>query len=935
MPLARWLGLAGVALAIAAAPAPVQAQSARGKLTGRVLAKDSGEPMGFADVMLLPLAPAGKRSGGMTNADGSYLLEAEPGAYTLQVRALSYRTKLITGITVVGGKTIEMSIQVEPEAIEQQEVQVEAARVTNTEGAMLSARRNASSVGDAVSAEQVRKSPDRDVADVLKRVTGASIVDNKYVYVRGLGERYSSTSIDGVRVTSPEPGKRVVPLDLVPASLLENVVVQKTYTADRPGEFGGGDVQVLTKAFPGRRTVNASLSQGYDDGSTFRHGFRTYGSDGSDALGFGTGSRALPALVAALTHDRAATAANFGGDTLEAMGRAFRNEWSPRRAAPGPNGSGQLSYGDELEIAGRSLGLVGSVSWSRSHDSQDEVQRFYGVLPAADTLTSYKVRKWTENVLLGGTAGLSYRLAPRHTLHLRGTYSNASDDEVRTHDGYFKSRDLDLESTRLRYVRRQIASTSVAGDHDLPNLRQAKVSWQASFSSSNRDEPDRREFTYQALRDGDGNPAAIQAFSGAGREFGDLHEEGRGLEAKIQMPLPVGTSGRARVEVGGSVQDRDRVSTYRRFGFLAGGQFPESTPPESVYQSPRWGDAGTGAGINEDTNDFDAYDADFTVRAAYVSGDVPLPLGVRLVAGVRVEDATQDVRTYNQFTGVTAVDPSTGRVQDAQLRNTDWLPTVNLIYPVNDRINVRAAMSRTLSRPDVRELNPGFTLDFIGGFRFRGNPDLERASIWNYDVRVETFPSVSEVLAVSGFYKDFSDPIEYAILPSDQPLIAPVNSDEGRNLGVELESRVQLSRFTKALDNVAINLNASFISSRVTLGQQALLGSVEHPLQGQSKSLVNAGLSYAHPKGLWNGTVLLNAVGRRLINIAVAEAHDIYDDPTTTLDLTFDYRPLSNWRLKLSGSNLLDTTFRSRQGEKVWREYKTGRSIALAASFGS
>ncbi len=922
-----------------AGPAAAQAQSARGKLTGKVLAKETGEVLAFADVLLTPVDPAGKRTGTQTNADGTFTLEAEPGAYMLQVRSISYKTKQVTGVTVVAGKLDRLDVALDSDVLKQDEVVVEARALTSTEGAQLNARRKSASVGDAVSAEQVRRSPDRDVADVLKRVIGASVVDNKYVYVRGLGERYSSTSIDGVRVTSPEPGKRVVPLDLIPANLLDNVVVQKTYTADRPGEFGGGDVQVQTRAFPGQRVYGFSFSQGWSEGTTFGNRFLTYEGARGDAWGFGSGGRDLPGAVTAWAAHRKATlagiepASGFRGDSVETMGASFRNVWSPRRATPGPNGSAQLNFGDELKLLERALGVVGSVSWSRNRSFSNEVQNFYENTAEQELAASYDVRKSTESVLFGGTGGLSYRLAPAHVMHLRGTYSNSADDEVRQYNGYFKSQNQDYLNTRLRYVQRQIRSGSLAAEHDFPSLAKAKLTWRASLSSSERSEPDRREYTYGARRDEDDQPAPDLAFFGGGREFGRLDEDGKGLDLKVGLPLGSGRWASSKVELGGSVQDRDRLSTYRRFGFFTSSSYGSATPPESIYAPGQWGNPSSGPQLNEGTLPEDSYEASQRTWAGFVSGDVALTRRLRAIAGVRLEEGTQDVRTFDIFTGRTAIDGITGREARADLANTDLLPSLNLIWQASERANLRLAAARTLSRPDIRELNPGTTFDFIGGFRFRGNPDLERATIWNYDLRAELFPSVNEVLAVSLFYKDFTDPIEYAILPSDQPLLAPINSETGRNVGIEVETRVDLARATRRLAGLSLNLNASVISSEVELGSG--VGTRKHPLQGQSDYLVNLGLNYGARGGRWDGSLLVNRVGRRLINLGYPPIGDIYDEPSTSVDAAFNWRAFERWRVKLAGSNLFDASYVSRQNEKLWRFSKPGRTVSLAVAFGS
>src|SRR5262249_11758170 len=218
--------------------------------------------VGFADLLLVPVDTTMKKVGGLANADGTFLLAAPAGRYALQIRALSYARKRVEGIVIEEGGLLPLNTTLAPEAIQQKEIVVEATAKQNSEAAMLTNRRKAATVGDAVSAEQMRRAPDRNASDVLRRVTGLSVSDNRYVYVRGMGERYNSTEVDGVRVVSPEQNKRVVPMDLFPAALLDNITVQKAWSADRSGEFSGGDVQVHLKDFPGKRSWNLSLTQG-------------------------------------------------------------------------------------------------------------------------------------------------------------------------------------------------------------------------------------------------------------------------------------------------------------------------------------------------------------------------------------------------------------------------------------------------------------------------------------------------------------------------------------------------------------------------------------------------------------------------------------------------------------------------------------------------
>ena len=393
------LAILGVVALVGFVPARA---AASGRIQGRVIATESGEPVGFADVLLVPADTTMKKVGALSNADGTFLLVAPAGRYSLQIRALSYARKLIQDIVVEDGQLLPLNITLSPEAIQQKEVLVEATAKQNTDASMMAQRRKAATVGDAVSAEQMRRAPDKNASDVLRRVTGLSVSDNKYVYVRGMGERYNSTEVDGVRVVSPEANKRVVPMDLFPAALLDNIVVQKAWSADRSGEFSGGDVQVHLKDFPGKRAWSVSLAQGSTSGTTFGH-LLTYTSSSADVWGFGASSRAIPDIVGQIAGNKPLTLGQppngFPASTLQAVEKEFANVWTPHSGHAAPSGSYAVTYGDEWKAFGRPLGAIGSWTFNRSLEQRDEVQRFTD--DGQVTSSAYDMVRATETVQMG------------------------------------------------------------------------------------------------------------------------------------------------------------------------------------------------------------------------------------------------------------------------------------------------------------------------------------------------------------------------------------------------------------------------------------------------------------------------------------------------------------------------------------------------------
>ncbi|MGH7741591.1 MAG: TonB-dependent receptor domain-containing protein [Candidatus Eiseniibacteriota bacterium] len=913
-----------------------------GKIGGRIVGTDTGEPIGFADILLIPADTTLHKVGGLTNADGTYLLQAAPGRYTLQIRALSYSTKRIEGLELKADVLLPFDTAIAPEAIQQQEVVVEAKAKTNTEASMLAARRKASSVGDAVSAEQVRKSPDKDAAEVLKRVTGLSVQDNKYVYVRGLGERYSSTEVDGVRIASPEQNKRVVPLDLVPATLLENIVVQKTYTADRPGEFGGGDVQVRTKDFPGARTWSISAAMGANQDVTF-HDHLTYLGSRADFFGFGADARKIPQEVYDVAGDLPLVFGNprfgpfFNKATLATVAKSFSNVWSPYDGSTMPNTAINASYGDEFKLFGHPLGLVQSWALRRSTDVTNSSQRLFAA--GTDTTYDYKVEQSKESVMLGGVAGVSYRLSPRHSLHLRGLYTNSADDEIRIYTGQDHNRVngvtgtwLEHSDTRLMYLERTVASGAVEGQHEFALASGTNVDWKLTRSRARRQQPDRREYIYDHNYSYNAQGQLFDYWSLGSRgtrEYGDLKEDGWGGNLTGTFHLQMGALGKGKLIAGYDRQSKERENFYRRFNVYANTAVPTAVPPESIFSDKNFNGSTTSGYVDEATLAVDNYSATQLVTAGFLTADLPFGSHVHANVGVRQEHGQQNVRTFDLFNpGVVVI--------EGKLDNIDWLPAANLTWLPNDKVNLRLGASRTLSRPDLNELSPSPSLEYVGGYLLTGNPALKRARLDNYDVRVETFPGISEVVALGFFYKKLHDPIEQIIQGGSPPVLIPKNSQGGHNLGGEFEARSSLGRIVHSMRQFSVNLNCSVISSEVTVAKQITnLTTQVHPLQGQANYLANAGLVWTSRSGTTDVSLLASSVGVRLHTLAYNPLPDIYDRAYTTLDFALNFVPFRNTRMKFGAKNLLDPAIQQLQGYREVSSYHNGREYGISFTVGS
>jgi outer membrane receptor protein involved in Fe transport len=921
-------------VALLIAPQWTTAAGARtaGILTGTVV-DDTGAPVPYANVAVIPADTLQKKTGTLTLEDGTFRLGVAAGVYTIVVQAISYTGAERRGVIVEESGETTLEIVLRAEALEQEEIVVEGEILTSGEAGLLKRREKSGVVSDGVSSEEISRTPDSDAAEVLKRVTGVSVQDERLVFVRGLGERYSSTEVDGVRMVSTEENKRVVGMDLFPASLLENVTVQKTYTADRPGEFGGGDVQLRTIGFPISTVFMVELKGGLTSGASFNP-VGSYDSNGTGILGFGAGDRELPDLVKEIAGDRPIKqrglfdpSKGFTPDTLALLGQSFNNVWLPQETKAGPNGGINQSFGGSFKVLNRKLGITQGFTYGNTFDTEEATRRAY--TSVNDTLFDYQVNRSVQTLKWGGVGALSYQAVARHVLFLRGFLSNTTQDEVRLFEGFDSNVQHNQIGTRLMFLRRSVASLSLAGEHGLALLGGANASWMLSRSWGRREQPDRRETLYEEK-----NPETepgVYEMGGRGaanrREWGDQQDDGYGLDIDLKRPLSRDGVTRGDVAIGFAYQRRDRESFYRRIVFIPPSRADLSTPAESLFAEGNFGREFGGARIDEFTRDDDNYTARQKVIAGYINFNIPISNQVRGVVGVRVERGEQRVQSYNLF------DPSM-IAANASLDNTDVLPALNLTWSFARGTNLRFAASRTLSRPDLRELSPATQIDFVGAWRVGGNPDLQRATIDNYDIRLETFPGLGDVLAAGVFYKRLQDPIERVIVGSDTPLLTPENSESGYVAGVELEARSALGVLSSSLRNIHLTSNLTLVESEVKVRERStVLGSLTHPLQGQASFLLNFGLGFQAPTNNLDVSFLVRSQGRTLENLGKAPRPDIYQPPVTWLDAAMNWRFFPNTRLKLTAQNLLDTEVTTEQGDFLVSQSRSGRKIGATVGY--
>jgi len=915
---ARRLTLVAVALlglvkhAHAQTPVP---PVARGKITGRVL-DPQGNGMSDVGIQIV-----GTTIGAMSGVDGRYTVVNVPaGTVTLLARRIGFASKTITGIALRGGQTVEQNIAMAPATIQLATTMVTATQERGSVSAALDRQRKSTGIVAAITAEQIAKSPDGDAAQAVGRVSGVTVQDGRSVFVRGLGERYTTTSLNGARLPSPEPEKRYVPMDVFPAGLLQTITTTKTFTPDRNGDFGGAEIDIQTREFPATRSISFGSSTGLNASATGQTLSTAPRAGSSEWFGFADAARSLPpALESASALGQLTTQAQVN----QAIG-SLRQVYTPKIQNGLPNGSMSFSVGGRDPVLGQQIGYLLSANYAASQDVRDgEVERN----PVLTNGAILENEGWTGasstlGTLWGGLFNLSTLIGAKSRIMFNNTFTRSSDNTARQSTGpAFAYSGAMIERTTLRFVAREIRSNQLKGEHA---LGRSQIDWSVASSGVRRDEPDRTD-------------AVRVQFSGAGnflfpeddpeglrKTFGKLAESNWTYGANYRLELG-STSAPFLIKLGALRRTTERDATNRQFNLRlrTGSQstaqraatiesmlLPSNlTPTSTVWQL---------GNVAEDGQ----YRATETLQAGYLMGEWPVTDRIRLIGGARVEQAKIDVATLL----------SNGNSFPARLNNTDVLPSLVLNYQVTDQQTLRFSATQTLARPEYRELSPVQFIDVIGSATTAGNPNLKRTLIQNFDTKWEWYPSGGEVISIGAFYKRFDAPIERIDVATggSSQFINFANAQSARNLGIEVEARSNLGSLVEALSPLTVFGNLTLMSSQIDIGDGVSANTnTSRPMMGQAPYVANAGLTWANQAGDRNATVLYSVVGRRITSAGLVPFPDLYEQPRNLVDLSFRYPVLRTLSLRVDARNLLDAPYRFLQGDFTRQEWRAGRQFSF------
>jgi len=889
---------------------PAAAPAATATIRGSLIDNNTKEGLPAATIQV-----RGVPGGDITTVaelDGTYSIALPPGTYTVVFSTPEY-VEQSRSITVADQQTSDLSINLDPVPATGTEETIEITGTIDSrkESAVLAVRRAASTVSDAVSSQEIARTPDSNAGDAMKRVVAVTVTDGKYVALRGLEGRYVTTLLNGVLLPSPEPDRNAVPLDLFPTNLLSTMTVMKSYSADLPGQFGGGTLAIDTSSFPTSFEMKLGVSTSANTMSTGQNGLSNANVHGfSSFLGFDGGDRALPDAVPRNRPVRGMTPAE-----TEEIGESMPNAWTPEGEIVSPNLGINVMVGDTVKLGGKRVGYLGSAMLKRGFTVRDGQTGRVALINDQLTQTeSLDYQLGTAEATVGALANVGIDLSPNDEISLLGLYTHVGEDVSSVATGYSETDGSDIDVSRTSFVARSLAFAQLHGKHHLSRARRVELRWQGNVATTSRNELDSRDLIYTI--DGISGQRQYKDQPGSGQHFWQVLDDlsgGGGADVRMK-------AGRAQLQAGTMIQKSSRVLGGRRFRYRFVGSDPmvRGLSGEDMFNERH---IGPEFQLEESTLEEDAYQATLDTYAAYAASEVELHEKLRVIGGVRYERASQEMSNGTRF-AVGGLERSIGRTDG------DVLPATNVVYSPRSDMNLRAAYSYTLTRPRFRELAPFLFFDAIRRRSISGNPELETTHIHNADVRWEWFPGDDEVFAVSAFYKNFVDPIEQ-VLANAKADATFLNAKSGNLVGAELEARTGLGRFDSSLQRFKVGTNVAVMRSRVELGaDQMLLTNRSRPLYGQAPFVVNLNLGWAHPR-VADINLLYNVVGPRITDVGIEGLPDTYERPMHRIDVVAARALSKDLKLKLSVSNLLNRSVRVEQDDIVVNRYAPGVSFAL------
>lgn len=877
----------------------------------------------------------GTQTGAVSDLDGSYIIDdIKPETYTVLFSYIGYQTITIKEVKVFVGEVTKLDIALNAEGIITEEITVESTPTLANEQLLLMEQKNSAKIQDGISEQQIKRAPDAAASEVLKRVMGVNIVDDKFVFIRGTSERYNNTTLNGVLIPSTEADRKAFSFDLFPSKLLENIIIAKSFSPELLGNFSGGLVQLNTKDYVDGFVFNFETTGSYLSGTTSKGNFYDYNAGQEKILffnsGFDNGERNIPS-------DFPST--KFSGPND--FGKSLKNNWAQTEKKAPLNGGFQLSLGNNFSVLKNPLGVL--FAYTYKNGFKNEVLQRNEFNSDTTALVKFKGRSSSYSVLNGGILNMNYKIGDNNKISIKNTLSISSDDRTQYFEGFTRvTADYDRKIYATDFTERNLLSTQVSGNHYISKLSKMNLAWNASYSESKRNEPDTKT-TYYHRELGSEDPyfAPLTTIPNANvgqRFYSKLFDINRNFGVNFDLDfLRLNRRQKSKMKFGVFAVRTDRNFEARLFAPVNAGSFMIGYQPiDSIFRLENMDS--TLLYYVETTDKSDKYKASENLYASYLMFDIPISK-LRIIAGLRYEYNEQKLNGFERVSGDTVT---------INLRNNDYLPSLNLTYSLTGKSNLRASLSQTVSRPELREIAPFGFIDFVTEGELSGNPNLNESLIQNYDLRYEIFPDAGEIASVSLFYKHFDQPIEKIIVPTltaSIPSYTFANAEKGaNNYGFEIELRKKLGFISKHLKDLTLNTNLTIVNSKVDLeGLQTAVSEKSRRLQGQSPYTVNVGLFYDNYNLGLSANLLFNKFGDKISEVGKSGFSDVMENGRDLLDFSVSKTFLKNFEAKFTAKDLLDQDIIFSQkfkldGTEISKEVRritsgTGYSMTLSYKF--
>ncbi|WP_207632540.1 TonB-dependent receptor [Foetidibacter luteolus] len=900
------------------------ATAQKGKIEGKIL-DENNKPVAGASVLV-----TGINAGLASDQDGRFLFTVDAGKeYEIQVTALGYVSKTISNVLVTVNQVSSIEIILTPSSNNLQTVTVKTSAKKETTNALIQFQKNTNTVAQVISSEAIRRSPDKNTGEVLKRIPGASIQEGKYLVVRGLSDRYNQAMLNGIQLSSTEPDRKTFSFDIFPSSMVDNIVINKAFVPEMTGEWAGGLVQVNTKDIPSQSFFNIQVGTGFNS-QTIGKDFYSYKGGKLDWLGIDDGRRKLPEGIPYKN-----SFSNLSREEKTEWGKKFNNDWSYHEGSAPINTSMQISGGFNTNLFSKKFGGVIALTYSSNNRRLAFDNNIYNLNRAArtaDTSFAYQNTRYSKDVLWGALANFALQIDNNNKISLKNVFNINATDYVTIRQGqdyeFGAGRAAPIRARELAFKSNTLYNTQLTGEHNINSLK-SKLKWYGSFTILDQYIPDQKRLQYNEVIDTKVFEALIN--EAKSQKSGSIFYSNlsdyiytAGADWTTNFKL---FSLSQSVKGGYLFQVKDRLYNARPFSITMPSSNNRSLlllPEEQIFATSNFG--GNGFEFDEFGEANFRYLANSILNAGYIQLDNQFANWLRIVWGVRVED-------FDQLVG--SVKKSDDRFVNTKV--TDFLPAVNATFKLNNQTNIRLTGSQTVIRPEFRELSNLAFYDFDLGATVLGNKELKRTKVTNLDLRYELYPRAGELFTVGVFYKYFKDAIEQFYNQSGAGSSSTfnfINADKATGYGAEVEFRKKLD-FVSALRNFTFQTNLSYIYSRVESKGVEL----DRPLQGQSPYVINFALQYDVEKLGLNSTILFNQIGRRILYVGNKDVPEIWEAPRPLLDLQIAKKILKNkGEIRLNISDLINKRanfYHDLNEDKKYTANSVNDALAIRRNYGT